>query len=252
VTGGGLALAHGVAAILYAAGALGRARRAGLALAGIGAALQAAALAGGWAAAGHGPYLSPSETLAADAWLLAVATLALSLRGRVLVRVGCATLPGCAAMSAAAAALGFPAIPLPVVMRNAWLDLHALAYALAFVALALATAAAVLGARTGAAPPGADARRCAGLGLAFTTLGMLLGSIWGYDTSGVFWRWDPVEIWALVAWLGLGMHLHVLRFYAPGPRARAFLQAGAFSLAVFAQLVVPRIGALTHAAFMAP
>ncbi len=47
------------------------------------------------------------------------------------------------------------------------------------------------------------------------------------------------------------MHLHVLRFYDPGPRARAWLQGGVFSLVVFAQLVVFRIGALTHAAFMA-
>jgi ABC-type transport system involved in cytochrome c biogenesis permease subunit len=71
---------------------------------------------------------------------------------------------------------------------------------------------------------------------------MLLGSPWGYDNGGRFWGWDPIEVWALVAWLVLGAHLHALRFYAPGPRARAWLQLGAFAVAAFALFAAPLLG----------
>lgn len=50
-------------------------------------------------------------------------------------------------------------------------------------------------------------------GLAFLTIGMLLGSLWAKEAWGNYWSWDPKETWAVITWMGylLYTHLHLFR-----------------------------------------
>jgi ABC-type transport system involved in cytochrome c biogenesis permease subunit len=224
----------------------------GPALAAAGAAAHAAGLVLAWYDAGHGPLLTPFEVLSANSFLLAAATIALTLRDRRLAALGRVTLPLAAAMVVVALAAGPQPMPLPVSMRGFWHQLHEVAYDLAFAALALATASAVLQARGTREVADVDPRRWAGVGLALWTVGMLLELVWGYDSGGRFWGWDPIEIWAIVAWLVLGAHLHALRLFAPGPRARAWLQLGAFSVAALVLFAAPWLGVAAHTPIARP
>ncbi len=49
-------------------------------------------------------------------------------------------------------------------------------------------------------------------GVAFLTIGMLLGSLWAKEAWGNYWSWDPKETWAAITWMGyLGyMHLRMM------------------------------------------
>lgn len=50
-------------------------------------------------------------------------------------------------------------------------------------------------------------------GVAFLSIGMLLGSLWAKEAWGNYWSWDPKETWAVVTWMGylLYIHLRLLR-----------------------------------------
>jgi ABC-type transport system involved in cytochrome c biogenesis permease subunit len=249
----------GVALALYAACSAaageGWRRRAGALAAAVAVALHGAAILLWWRIVGHGPYLAPFEVLSADAWLLAagyVAAVRRVRRGPALDRL---VYGAVAALVAAALALGPQATPLPLVMRSTWLVLHVVAYHLAFVALVLGTAIGVVSARGAPAAAGRPlppvlSYRYTGGAFALWTAGMLLGSLWAFETRGEFWAWEAVEIWAAVAWGVLGMVLHVHRFYEPGPRAQAWLHAGSLAVACVALFVAPLLGTAIHGAYL--
>lgn len=46
-------------------------------------------------------------------------------------------------------------------------------------------------------------------GIAFLSIGMLLGSIWAKEAWGNYWSWDPKETWALITWLSYLAYLHL-------------------------------------------
>jgi ABC-type transport system involved in cytochrome c biogenesis permease subunit len=35
------------------------------------------------------------------------------------------------------------------------------------------------------------------------------GAFWADQVKGMFWNWDPVEVWSLVSWLTYGIYLHL-------------------------------------------
>ncbi len=45
-------------------------------------------------------------------------------------------------------------------------------------------------------------------GLAFLTLGMLMGALWAKEAWGHYWSWDPKETWAAATWLGFLVYIH--------------------------------------------
>jgi ABC-type transport system involved in cytochrome c biogenesis permease subunit len=260
---GSVRLLHGAALVLYVAASVLAARRGApdgraralLAVAGSGAALHAAGLAFWWHAVGHGPYMTPFEVLSSNAWCVAAGQLVLVWREPRLSRLDAVVYPAVALLVAVALAAGLHAAPLPVVMRSGWLVLHATSYKLAFAASVLATAASLFRAWQGRA--GADdviderAHRWLGWTFVFWTIGMLLGSAWGFDVHGEFWTWDPVEIWSLGTWGLLGIALHVHRFYAPGARVQAALDCACFAVAAFTLFGSPYLGGSMHTGFFA-
>lgn len=46
-------------------------------------------------------------------------------------------------------------------------------------------------------------------GIAFLTIGMLLGSLWAKEAWGNYWSWDPKETWAVVTWMGYLLYIHL-------------------------------------------
>jgi len=50
-----------------------------------------------------------------------------------------------------------------------------------------------------------------GVGLAFMTVGMLLGAIWAEQAWGHYWAWDPKETWAAATWLSYLTYIHFRR-----------------------------------------
>ncbi|WP_431431999.1 cytochrome c biogenesis protein CcsA [Bacteroides hominis] len=46
-------------------------------------------------------------------------------------------------------------------------------------------------------------------GVAFLSIGMLLGSLWAKEAWGNYWSWDPKETWAVVTWMGYLLYMHL-------------------------------------------
>ena len=51
-------------------------------------------------------------------------------------------------------------------------------------------------------------------------LGIIAGSLWGYDAWGRYWGWDPKETGALIVWLAYCLPIH---FRAMGSRRAAYI-----------------------------
>ena len=73
------------------------------------------------------------------------------------------------------------------------------------------------------------------VGLAFTTVGLVTGSIWGREIWGIWWTWDARLTSALVCWLLYGGYL-MLRKAVEEPTQRATFSA---VFQIFAFIDVP-------------
>ena len=48
-------------------------------------------------------------------------------------------------------------------------------------------------------------------GVAFLSIGMLLGSLWAKEAWGNYWSWAPKETWAAITWMGYLLYIHLFR-----------------------------------------
>ena len=53
-------------------------------------------------------------------------------------------------------------------------------------------------------------------GIAFLSIGMLLGSLWAKEAWGNYWSWDPKETWAVITWAGYLLYVHLRLFRKAG------------------------------------
>ena len=53
-------------------------------------------------------------------------------------------------------------------------------------------------------------------GIAFLSIGMLLGSLWAKEAWGNYWSWDPKETWAVITWAGYLLYVHLRLFRKTG------------------------------------
>lgn len=199
-----------------------------------------------WLQAGHGPYLTRSEVLSADAWILLSLFLVFSKVAPVIKPSSFFIYP--ATFLLVALSLFFtPEIhTLPPTFRSVWLVLHIALYKIAFGTIMLALSLSlfyIMKKRTSISwlsqLPQLElidlyAYRFAGFGFSFWAIGMLAGSIWAYQSWGRFWGWDPVETWSLVTWGMLGLHLHLRRFFAWRGERSAYLYIACFVISVIA------------------
>ncbi|MBI5067479.1 MAG: cytochrome c biogenesis protein CcsA [Deltaproteobacteria bacterium] len=239
-----------------------RALTAGLWAAAAGLVPHAAAIGIRWAAVGHGPYMLRYEVLSSNAWV-AVAVLALVLVRRPAWSALAAVVMPLAILSVALGMFSNPeSRELPPSLRSIWLVFHITFAKVSAAAFLISLAAAVLLLlRLRPAPPAWIARvpgapaldaiivRAAGFGLIFWTVTIAAGAIWGNQSWGRYWGWDPIETWALVSWITYGTFLHLRFFWKLGPRATAWLSVASFAVFILALLILPFFLTSLHSAY---
>jgi cytochrome c-type biogenesis protein CcsB len=229
-----------------------KARTAGLWLALVGLVPHGIAIGTRWYAVGHGPYMLRYEVLSSNAWVSVAVLTAVLWRRPAWTAVAIPAMP----LAILAVALGLFSNPeireLPPSLRSIWLTFHIIFAKVSAAAFLVSLASAVLlllrqrpvpPAWIERVPPGPalDALivRSAGFGFIFWTVTIAAGAIWGNQSWGRYWGWDPIETWALVSWLTYGTFLHVRFFFKPGPRATAWLSVASFVIFILALLVLP-------------
>jgi cytochrome c-type biogenesis protein CcsB len=95
---------------------------------------------------------------------------------------------------------------------------------------------------------------CLVLGFPLLTLGLISGSFYAQYTLGSFWRWDPKEVWSLIAWLLYAVLLHGRLVMGWRGKRSAILSIVGFLVLIFSFLGVNYLvkGYHTFSAFEAP
>ncbi len=193
---------------------VGPGERGGDALLGMGAAALAVLVASRWARTGHPPLFGTFEAAVSDAAVVAVFAVFWRRARPEEARLARAS----AFMAAAVLAHGvlFPRAPLPLTIseRSLWVELHAAAGFGAFGCFAAASVAAT--ARLARAEAERlDELQYRLLSVAFLLLtGLIAAGAWyGEILFDSFWRWDPIECLAAIAWLSTALLLHAYLFF---------------------------------------
>ena len=120
-------------------------------------------------------------------------------------------------------------VPLPATFDNPWLWLHVLSgkIFLGFCAISASLSLVLLFHYIKSTASSADERvwglhidtliwKLVAVAFIADTAMLVVGAVWAYDAWGRYWAWDPLETWALVTWLVLGLTLHArLTFKLP-------------------------------------
>lgn len=172
-----------------------------------------------WQQSGQGPFLTLYEILLSNLFSLGLFLL-ISMRTVPSARSALpVALPLLALLGVWTLFVPADVTPLPPTFDNPWLWAHVLAGKLFLGAALVATALSVrLLATAGRAQAAAstpsteilDAQvwRFAALAFVFDSAMLVAGAAWARDAWGRYWAWDPLETWALLTWLALGLVLH--------------------------------------------
>jgi cytochrome c-type biogenesis protein CcsB len=235
-----------------------------LAAATIGLVPHAAAIVAHWVEVGHGPYHTRYEIFTSTSWTAMAVLVAVLWRRPAWAALAIVGFP-IALLGQGLGLFSGPTAPqMPPALRSVWLVYHILFAKLAAAAFLVSASSGLVtllrsrprrGAWLDRTPPvpvlDALSIRAAGFGLVFWTVTMAAGAIWGNDTWGRYWGWDPVETWALVSWLVYGSFLHARLFLRLRPVPTAWLAVGCFVFFVVAFLVIPIFARSIHNATFA-
>ncbi len=70
-------------------------------------------------------------------------------------------------------------------------------------------------------------------GFTFLTIGMLTGSVYAQNTQGIYWQWDPKEVWSLITWFFYAALLHERIAIGWRGRKAAWMSIICFCLLIF-------------------
>lgn len=90
------------------------------------------------------------------------------------------------------------------------------------------------------------AHRFAAYAFVFETLMLIVGAVWAQDAWGRYWAWDPLETWAFLTWLALGVALHARATLRLAPAAFGASLLGVFVLAFLTFFGVPFVSTAPH------
>lgn len=97
-------------------------------------------------------------------------------------------------------------------LQSVWFAPHVIVYMFAYALLGAATVVAIYLLWLKRRPIEASEMELADnlvyVGLAFMTLGLLMGAIWAKEAWGHYWAWDPKETWAAATWFAYLAYLH--------------------------------------------
>jgi ABC-type transport system involved in cytochrome c biogenesis permease subunit len=233
------------ALFLLAAVAQAKGWRAGTWLAAAGASVLTGAMVARGLQAGHWPLTNEYEFALAFA-------LGTSLSALALDRKPAQRAPGAQAVAlvlattlVAYARLVMPASeraiqPLLPALDSAWLPLHVATAALAYGALAVAGAAGLLWLLEARQRDQSAQlwQRAIAAGYPLLTLSMVFGLIWAQVAWGLYWSWDPKEIWTLIIWLVYTLYWHLVRRPGWAGRRMAWLSLAGLGAVSFTFLGV--------------
>ena len=214
-----------------------------------------AGLAIRWQQSGQGPFLTLYEVLVSNLltlglFLFLTCVLVPGARAAAQVALPVLALFGLWALSTS------PEItPLPPTFDNPWLWTHVLAGKLFLGACLVATSLAL---RLFVAPTfsrveevdirelDATVWRFASLAFVFESVMLVAGSAWANDAWGRYWGWDPLETWAFLTWLLLGIVLHARLAWRLPKRLAWVGMCAVFALAVLTFFGVPFLSIAPH------
>jgi ABC-type transport system involved in cytochrome c biogenesis permease subunit len=225
----------------------------------IGLALHTASITVRWERLGHGPYVTMFEILSSNVWSLMLAFTLAYWR-----------LPAIRASSAIVMPILFIMMgwilmtnpgdgSLPSSYHTVWLFIH-IGFGKVFMGATLVAVglAGVILSRPGRLadrwferlPDNTKldelAYRCMALGFIFESLMLVAGAIWAQDAWGRYWAWDPLETWAFLTWLVLGIALHTRVTFKLSPRVGAMLVIAVFVIAFLTFFGVPFVSTSPH------
>lgn len=212
----------------------------------LGFAAHTAAIVIRWIAVGHPPVFGTFEAALADSWAVAGLTLVVLLRFGELREVPLVSLPMVLLLWTHGLGFNRKHFPLTISERSLWIDLHAFAAWVAFASYVLAFVLALFVLLPWRRPTEVLDEHM----FRFTTWGfvaqsvmMASGAYYGFLLFGEWWRWDPVESLALVAWLAYALVIHLRLFFGWRYRRGAWATVASTLVLVASYKVIPHLPA---------
>jgi ABC-type transport system involved in cytochrome c biogenesis permease subunit len=211
-----------------------------------------------WIRENQGPFLTMYDILLSNLFSLLL-VYALVLRFEPVFRPSLVVVaPFLAGLGSWLLQTSSRAEPLPPTFDNPWLWAHVVSGKLFFaLCMTIAGMCAVLywrGLRDEASLRSDLTReidqavwQVASFAFACQSLMLVAGAVWAHSAWGRYWAWDPLETWALLTWLCLGLLLHVRltfkRIPAPYMWTGIFV---VFGLAFLTFLGIPFVSIAPH------
>jgi cytochrome c-type biogenesis protein CcsB len=221
----GAVVLYGVSAFAYIFGVIARSEKlllAGLATAVLGFVPQVASIGVRWVTWGVNPFITTSESITLGTAVAVLFYLAVQLSTRRVRALGVLVMPTAFVLLGWAGTLRTEVkSELVPALQSAWLWVHIVGATTGFAAVLIAAGLGLMyllkqrrqGPVYDEMP---DARALDDLSYRFVVGGFTLygvmivsGAFWANQVKGIFWNWDPVEVWSLISWLIYGIYLHL-------------------------------------------
>jgi len=236
-----------------------RPERTVLALMVIGLAVHLGAILLRWQRLDHGPFVTMFEILSSNIWSLMLAFSFAYWRLKAVRPMAAVVMPLLFTMMGWLMTVSPGEAHLPPTYHTVWLYIH-IGFGKVFLGAVLVAVglSGVILLRQAAGPAAWFARlpesnglselsyRCMAIGFVFETLMLIAGAIWAQDAWGRYWDWDPLETWAFVTWLIVGVSLHARLTFQLSAKVGAWLVIVVFIAAFLTFFGVPFISRLPH------
>jgi cytochrome c-type biogenesis protein CcsB len=216
---------YGLSAVAYIYGVIARAEKlllGGLVAAFAGFVPHVASIAVRWVLKGVNPFITIAESLTLGVGVAVLIYLVLQLSTSSVRLLGVLVMPVAFSLLGWAGTLRTtPGPGLVPALQSAWLWIHIIGASTGFGSVLMAAGLGLLyllkDGRTGAVadrlpePKVIDELSYRFVVGGFTLYGVMIvsGAFWANQVKGIFWNWDPVEVWSLVSWLIYGIYLHL-------------------------------------------
>jgi cytochrome c-type biogenesis protein CcsB len=216
---------YGVSTFAYILGLIARSEKlfsVGLAAAAVGFIPQVASVAVRWIVQGVNPFITVAESITLGVGVSVLLFLLVELASSKLRMLGVLVMPVAFVLMGWAGTLRAGASSeLAPSLQSPWLWVHIVGASTGFSAVFIAAGLGLLyllkeqmhGGIYDRLP---DPRTLDELSYRFVVGGFTLygvmivsGAFWADQVKGMFWNWDPVEVWSLVSWLTYGIYLHL-------------------------------------------
>jgi ABC-type transport system involved in cytochrome c biogenesis permease subunit len=185
-----------------------------------GVVLLATAITLRWMRAGYGPFLTLFEVLLSNLFSLGLVFLVVFWRVPLSRPAALVVLPVFLMLGCWSATLPVEPGQLPATYETGWLWVH-VGVGKVFLGICLAAVGLsgilllrrmpgfeILNRLPGDGVLDALVWRFMSVAFVFHSLMLIAGAVWAQDAWGHFWTWDPLETWAFITWLMLGLSLH--------------------------------------------